>query len=136
MLKFHAFARQPANHYARIMGQRGARRRRRKVGIALGAGGARGLAHVGVLQTLTANGIPIDAVVGTSIGAVVGAAFAAGQIDVFERKVRDFLTRWTGAGCPGPESWIMAPFTHDFTKPLDPDCENAVLWRAAVGFQG
>jgi NTE family protein len=89
MLKFHAFARQPANHYARVMGQRGVRRRRRKVGIALGAGGARGLAHVGVLQTLTANGIPIDAVVGTSIGAVVGAAFAAGQIEVFERKVRD-----------------------------------------------
>lgn len=45
----------------------------------------------------------------------------------------DFLTRWTGVGCPGPESWIIEPFTHDFTKPLDPDCENAVLWRQAVG---
>lgn len=45
----------------------------------------------------------------------------------------DFLTRWAGVGCPGPESWIMAPFTHDFAKPLDPDCKNAVLWRAAVG---
>lgn len=45
----------------------------------------------------------------------------------------DFLTRWTGVGCPGPESWIMAPFTHEFTKPLDPDCENAVLWWKAVG---
>jgi NTE family protein len=88
MLKFHVLARQPANHYARAMGQRGAKRRRRKVGIALGAGGARGLAHIGVLQTLTSNGVPIDAVVGTSIGAVVGAAFAAGQIDVLERRVR------------------------------------------------
>jgi len=45
----------------------------------------------------------------------------------------DFLTRWAGVGSPGPESWIMAPFTHGFTKPLDPDCENAVLWRKAVG---
>ena len=45
----------------------------------------------------------------------------------------DFLARWTGVGCPGTEEWIMAPFTHDFTKPLDPDCENAVLWRKAVG---
>jgi NTE family protein len=43
---------------------------------------------VGVLQTLSSHGIPIDAVVGTSIGAVVGAAFAAGQIDVFEQRVR------------------------------------------------
>ncbi len=70
------------------MGQRRLRPRRRRVGIALGAGGARGLAHVGVLQTLSSNGIPIDAVVGTSIGAVVGAAFAAGPIDGFEQRVR------------------------------------------------
>ena len=45
----------------------------------------------------------------------------------------DFLTRWTGVGCPGPECWIMEPFTHDFAKQLDPDCKNAVLWREAVG---
>jgi hypothetical protein len=43
----------------------------------------------------------------------------------------DFLTRWTGVGCPSPDN--IEPFTHDFTKPLDPDCENAVLWRKAVG---
>ena len=45
----------------------------------------------------------------------------------------DFLTRWTGVGCPATDSRTIAPFTHDFTKPLDPDCENAVLWRKALG---
>jgi NTE family protein len=64
------------------------RGRPRTVGIALGAGGARGLAHVGVLKTLSAAGIPIDAVVGTSIGAVVGAMYAAGRLEQFEKQVR------------------------------------------------
>jgi NTE family protein len=58
------------------------------VGVALGAGGARGLAHIGVLRALGEAGIPIDAVVGTSIGAVVGAIFAAGQLENFERQAR------------------------------------------------
>ncbi len=58
------------------------------MGIALGAGGARGLAHVGVLRTLDHAGIRIDAVVGTSIGAVVGAAYAAGQLDELEERAR------------------------------------------------
>jgi NTE family protein len=56
--------------------------------VALGAGGARGLAHIGVLRALGEAGIPIDAVVGTSIGAVVGAIFAAGQLENFERQAR------------------------------------------------
>ncbi len=64
------------------------RRPRRTVGIALGAGGARGLAHLGVLERLSHAGIPIDAVVGTSIGSVVGAVYAAGQLENFTRQVR------------------------------------------------
>jgi NTE family protein len=64
-------------------------RETRRVGLALGAGGARGLAHVGVLRTLAGAGISIDAIVGTSIGAVVGAMYAAGQLEAFERRVRD-----------------------------------------------
>jgi NTE family protein len=51
-------------------------RRRPKLGLALGAGGARGIAHVGVLKVLQREGIPIDLIVGTSIGALVGAAYA------------------------------------------------------------
>lgn len=49
-----------------------------KVGLALGGGFARGAAHVGVLQALVANEIPIDYVAGTSAGSLVGAMFCAG----------------------------------------------------------
>jgi len=49
-----------------------------RVGLVLSGGGAKGLAHVGVLKQLEANGIPIDYIVGTSMGAIVGAMYAAG----------------------------------------------------------
>jgi NTE family protein len=48
------------------------------VGLALGGGGARGLAHIGALAALEEGGIPIDYVTGTSMGAMVGAAYCAG----------------------------------------------------------
>lgn len=51
----------------------------KKVGIALGAGGAKGFAHIGVLQVLQREGIAIEMISGTSMGAVVGAAYAAGS---------------------------------------------------------
>jgi len=50
--------------------------RRPKIGLALGGGGARGIAHIGVLKVLEAEKIPIDIIVGTSIGALVGAVYA------------------------------------------------------------
>lgn len=49
---------------------------RPRVGVALGGGGARGFAQVGVLSVLEAEGIPIDVVVGTSAGSVIGALYA------------------------------------------------------------
>jgi NTE family protein len=54
---------------------------RPSIGIALGGGAARGFAHIGVLQTLLANGIKPDIVTGTSMGAVIGGCYAADQID-------------------------------------------------------
>ncbi|MDD3030951.1 MAG: patatin-like phospholipase family protein, partial [Atribacterota bacterium] len=51
-------------------------RKRFKIGLALGGGGARGLAHVGVIRILEKEGIPIDIIVGTSAGSVVGAYYA------------------------------------------------------------
>ena len=50
----------------------------KKVGLALGGGGARGLAHIGALEVFEKESIPIDILVGTSIGALVGAAYASG----------------------------------------------------------
>ncbi|MCS7259484.1 MAG: patatin-like phospholipase family protein [Anaerolineae bacterium] len=52
---------------------------RRVVGLALSSGGARGIAHVGVLKVLKREGIPIDMIAGTSAGALFGALFAAGR---------------------------------------------------------
>ena len=54
------------------------RDRRNKIGIALGGGGARGLAHIGVLKVLEENGIRPDIITGTSIGAIIGALYASG----------------------------------------------------------
>jgi NTE family protein len=52
---------------------------RPKIGLALSGGGARGLAHVGVLRVLTEAGIPIDYVAGTSAGALAGVTYCAGM---------------------------------------------------------
>ena len=49
-----------------------------KVALVLGSGGARGLAHIGVLKVLESQNIPIDLIVGCSIGAIVGGAYASG----------------------------------------------------------
>ncbi|MBC8183986.1 patatin-like phospholipase family protein [candidate division KSB1 bacterium] len=51
---------------------------RPKIGLALSGGGARGFAQIGVLQILEANKIPIDFIVGTSIGSIIGGLYAAG----------------------------------------------------------
>lgn len=57
---------------------------RPKLGIALGSGSARGWAHIGVLQALTERGFAPEFVAGCSMGAMVGAAFAAGRINQLE----------------------------------------------------
>jgi len=58
---------------------------RLKIGLALGSGSARGWAHVGVIRALEQAGIWPDVVCGTSIGALVGAAYATGEFDRFEK---------------------------------------------------
>ncbi len=54
-------------------------RKRKRVGLALSSGSARGIAHAGVLEVLEKEGIPIDLIAGTSAGAVVGALYAQGK---------------------------------------------------------
>ena len=58
------------------MGNTADKSKRKKVGLALGGGYARGLAHIGVLEVLEREGIPIDIISGTSIGALIGALYA------------------------------------------------------------
>ena len=58
--------------------------RRPRIGLALGSGAARGWAHVGVIKVLVRAGFKPDLVCGTSIGALVGAAYAAGELERFE----------------------------------------------------
>lgn len=57
---------------------------RPKVGLALGAGAARGWCHIGILRELDAAGFKPDIIAGTSIGALVGGCYAAGQLDAIE----------------------------------------------------
>lgn len=59
-----------------------------RVGLALGSGSARGWAHIGVIRALEEAGVRPDIVCGTSIGALVGAAYAAGELDRLEEWVR------------------------------------------------
>jgi len=70
------------------------------IGVALGGGFARGIAHIGVLKVLEEEGIPVSMVAGTSVGAIMGAAYCSGltiaELEEIAHKVR-FTTfaRWT-----------------------------------------
>ena len=67
-------------------------RRGLKVGLALGGGAARGLAHVGVLKVLEENRIPVDLIVGTSVGALVGGVYATTRdATATEKRFREFI---------------------------------------------
>jgi NTE family protein len=59
-------------------------RRKLRLGLALGSGSARGWAHIGVIRALEERGIKPDMVCGSSIGALVGAAYASGELDRLE----------------------------------------------------
>ena len=62
---------------------------RKKVGLVLSGGGARGIAHIGVLRGFEKYNIPIDLIVGTSIGSVIGGYYAAGfSVDQLEESMR------------------------------------------------
>jgi NTE family protein len=63
------------------------------IGLALGGGAARGLAHIGVIQALIEAGLEPDIIAGTSIGAVVGGFFAAGRLDVLHGFAGDLTMR-------------------------------------------
>jgi len=80
---------------------------RAPLGLALGGGVARGWAHIGAMRALIEAGIKPDIIAGTSIGAIVGAAYLSGKLDVLEkwarsltqRKMMGYMdVRWGGSG--------------------------------------
>ncbi|MBE7177048.1 MAG: patatin-like phospholipase family protein [Mucilaginibacter polytrichastri] len=94
-----------------------------KVGLVFSGGGAKGLAHIGVLKALEENNIPIDNIVGTSMGGVVGAMYAAG----YSPDEIEFI-----AESPEFQSWVSGKFTGDYRyffekKPLNPSFFSAKL---------
>ncbi len=70
---------------------------RRKIGLALGAGGAKGMTHIGVLKALEQNNIAIDYITGTSIGALIGGLYALTKDIVlieqiaYQSQMREFI---------------------------------------------
>lgn len=67
-------------------------RKKKKVVVALGAGGARGLAHIGVIRAFKEAGIPIDGIAGISFGAIIGALYSLyTDIDMVEEKLREYM---------------------------------------------
>ena len=100
---------------------KGESRPRPRLGLALGGGFARGLAHIGVLKVLVENQIPIDALAGTSAGAIAAAAFASGctieELTAAARRMRwSNLARWTfprlGFATNERMEWFLSKVLH------------------------
>lgn len=69
-------------------------RKRKKVALVLGGGSARGLAHIGVLKVLEKEKVPIDSIIGTSMGAMIGAAYSVGvPLPMMEDMAYKFTTK-------------------------------------------
>jgi len=98
----------------------GSEEQRPRVGVALGGGFARGIAHIGVLRILEDNEIPIDFIAGTSVGALIAAAYASGtSLDEMARqgnstRFRDF-GRWTLSRMGMASNERLEDFLHRFT---------------------
>jgi len=67
----------------------------KKIGLVLGSGGARGFCHIGVIEVLQENNIPIDIITGCSMGALIGGGFAAGVSATRMREIASQVTTRT-----------------------------------------
>ena len=91
------------------------------VGLALGGGFARGLAHIGVLKVLEEEGIPVNFIAGTSVGSVIGAAYCSGisakELEEIAGLVRfKHFARWTISRYGFASNDRMAQFLHKVLK--------------------
>jgi NTE family protein len=103
---------------------------RQKIGLALGGGGAKGAAHIGVLRVLEQHNIPIDYIAGTSIGSVIGGMYASGlTVDEIEKIILE--TPWTdGYSDRIPREdlpWRAKQQSDQFNIPLEMGLKNGRL---------
>ena len=73
----------PPGHDIQTTARAGGASSRPTVALALGAGGAKGLAHIGVIEEIEAAGYEISAIAGSSMGALIGGIYAMGKLDVY-----------------------------------------------------
>ena len=94
-----------------------------KVGLVLSGGGAKGLAHIGILKALEENQIPIDYITGTSMGGIVGAMYAAGYSPTQIEKVAmssDF------------QDWVSGKYNSDYSFFFQKKSQNAAILTAKM----
>ena len=105
-----------------------------KVGLVLSGGGAKGIAHIGVIRALEENGIPVDFIAGTSIGAIIGGLYAIGYTpDEMEKLIKsDEFNMWASGILEEEQtyyfkkldinaSWLKLKFTDDsLLRPILP----------------
>lgn len=94
-----------------------------KVGLVFSGGGAKGLAHIGTLKALEENNIPIDYITGTSMGAIVGAMYAAGYSPVQIEKIatsKDF------------QDWVNGRYQSDYSFYFQKSAPNPSIITAKM----
>jgi len=110
-----------------------------RIGLALGSGASRGWSHIGVLKALRREGIEPDVICGTSIGAMIGAAYIAGNLDKLENWVlsatqldvfKFFEIHLTQVGFVDTDRFQQ--FLHDYVVEKDTLIENLSMPYAAV----
>jgi NTE family protein len=95
---------------------------RPKIGLVLSGGGARGAAHVGVLKVLEELRVPVDLIVGTSMGAIVGASYASGtSVDQMERDIGTITTAGLFTDRPPRADLPMRRKADDATPYIGPE---------------
>ena len=101
------------------------------VGLVLGGGGARGAAHIGVLEVLEEMRVPVDCVVGTSMGALITGAYASG---LSPKIMREEMARadWKDMFIDSPEFSDVAYRTKQFMRQFIPSSETGVTAKGVT----
>ena len=114
---------------------------RKTVSLVLGSGGARGLAHIGIIGWLEEHGYSIESISGCSMGALIGGIYACGKLDVFDLEAKKRLKgSWHSNGhlylqLPGWEEQLFAVITkydklENKTKKGGDGVHDVVTWSA------